>query len=383
MKNNFLNDHLRFFPSVFALKDCYQIIVVTKEETVASIRIDDRVYYDETNGILRSQCYAHKIEIPMDVLDKACEYTVITRKVIDRSEPHRPITEALPDATFNFKPATNTDKLNIYHLADVHNYDDVAIKAGAYFGDALDVLVLNGDIPNHCGRAEKFDTVYNIISELTHGERPCVFARGNHDARGAAAERFGEYTPTSNGKTYYTFRLGSLWGMVLDCGEDKPDDHVEYGGTTCFHAFRQRETDFIKSVIKNAESEYLADGVKYKIIISHVPFTYVHTAPFDIEQDIYGEWARMLREHIKPDLTLHGHLHIAQIWYPGDKHDHLGQPCPAVIGSAIRRWTEMDGDMKRRYATFTGCALTVDINMGTTHIVFNDDSGNIVGTKDI
>lgn len=379
MKNHVLPTHLRFFPAVFALKDCYQIIVSTTEETVASIRVGERVYCDESNGVLRSKRYAHKIEIPMEELDRWREYTVLTRKVLDRSEPHMPSTEALPDCTFAFTPVADKQELKFYHLADVHNHDDVALLAGAYFGDELDALILNGDIPNHCGRTEKFDTVYHMISELTHGSLPCVFARGNHDARGACAEVFGDYTPTYNGKTYYTFRLGAVWGMVLDCGEDKPDDHIEYGGTTCFHAFRERETDFIKSVIKNAENEYLADGVKYKLIVSHVPFTHVDAPPFDIEQDIYREWASLLREHVKPDLALHGHLHIARVWYPGDKSDHLGQPCPAVIGSSLRRTVVNE----EKTWQFTGCALTVDTSNKKAHVTFNNNMGEIILDKDI
>ena len=375
---------LRFFPAVFAVNDTYQIIVSSHEETVAAIRVGDNVYYDDANGILRSRCYAHKIEVPMAELDAVCEYAVILRKVTDRSEPHAPRTEPLPDAVFSFRPASGKDTLNVYHLSDVHNYDDAAIKAGRYWEDTLDLLILNGDIPNHSGRVEKFDTVYHIISELTHGSIPCVFARGNHDTRGAAAEEFGDYTPTSNGKTYYTFRIGALWGLVLDCGEDKSDDHPEYGGTVCFHAFRKKETDFIKSIIKSSASEYEAEGVKYRLVVCHVPFTYIQEPPFDIEQDLYSEWARLLREHIKPDLMLHGHMHVAQTYRVGGKHDNLGQPCTAIIGSALKRWTETDDEgNKIRKCAFTGCALTLDMNKKTAHIVFNNDAGETLSEQNI
>ncbi len=379
MKNVTIPSHLRFFPAIFAVKNVYQIFIATSEETVAAIRIGDRTYYDESNGILRSLCYAHKIEVPMDELDAAGEYTVITRKVIDRSQAHAPCTEPLPDATFAFRSTAGKHKLNIYHIADVHNNDDIAISAGKYFGDSLDLLILNGDIPNHCSRVQKFDTVYHVISELTHGELPCVFARGNHDTRGAAAETFGQYTPTYDSRTYYTFQIGSLWGMVLDCGEDKNDDHKEYAGTVCFHSFRERETDFIKNVIKNAKSEYLADGVKYRLVISHIPFTHIYSAPFDIEQDTYSEWARLLREDIKPDLMLHGHLHVPDIWEKGCKKDDLGQPCTSIIGAGLKRFR--DGD--RVWARFTGCALTLDLNTKSTHVVFNNDEGEILLDKDI
>ena len=47
----------------------------------------------------------------------------------------------------------------------------------------------------------------------------------------------------------------TVWGLILDCGEDKADTSIEYGSTVCFHEFRLRETEFIHSVIENAEKD--------------------------------------------------------------------------------------------------------------------------------
>ncbi|MBO5269618.1 MAG: serine/threonine protein phosphatase, partial [Clostridia bacterium] len=79
---------------------------------------------------------------------------------------------------------------------------------------------------------------HRIAAGVTKGRIPVVFARGNHDTRGKYAERLANHTPTDNGRSYYSVRLGKLWMLVLDCGEDKNDDHAEYGHTMCCHAFR-------------------------------------------------------------------------------------------------------------------------------------------------
>ena len=172
-----------------------------------------------------------------------------------------------------------------------------------------------------------------------------------------------------NGRTYYSFRAGSVWGLLLDCGEDKCDEHPEYGGTVCFHPFRLAETEYIKQIIENAECEYAADGVTHKLVISHIPFTHINEPPFDIEQELYAEWTRLMRDFIKPDLLLYGHYHCVEIVKPGDRFDSQGQPCNAVIGSKPI-FDKENGN------GFVGCAITLMENR-KKRIVFNDNKGVI------
>lgn len=46
--------------------------------------------------------------------------------------------------------------------------------------------------------------------------------RGNHENRGAYAQHWLDYFPTPTGETYYTFRRGPAFFIVLDGCEDKP-----------------------------------------------------------------------------------------------------------------------------------------------------------------
>ncbi len=367
-----LPQYMHCYPTVMAAGKSYFIFVPFDDEVIMWVTVKDKTYYDDCNGIFRSNTRMHKVELPISVLDEAGEYTVHYIKMIDR-RPYCPISEEERSITLSFRPLPTDRDLNIYHIADAHNMVDEPISAGKYFGDNIDLLVLNGDIPNHSGDIENFNAIYEIASAITGGACPVVFARGNHDTRGIHAEDMPNFIPTINGKTYYTFRVGPVWGLVLDCGEDKVDGHPEYGVTVCFHQFRLAETEFIKSVIENAKDEYEAEGVEHKLVVCHLVFTNTYDPPFDIEQDIYGEWARLLREYIKPDLMLCGHEHHTGIYHKGCERDKKGQACPVIIGSRPK----FPNPEKGRPAGFVGCALTMGKD-GTAKVTFNDNEGNIV-----
>ncbi len=347
-ENVALLPELKTAPAVFAVGGDYQIMVPVKSDILFWVTVGGKNYYDHSNGIIRSSVRMHRVNVPMKALDAEGEYTVTYRKIIERL-PYFSETEEPVSATYSFKPVRTDGRINIYHISDAHGNFDLTSAAGKYFGEDLDLLILNGDIPDHSGEIENFDLIYELCAAITGGGIPCLFSRGNHDTRGFYAENIAEYTPTRHGQSYFTFRLGRIWGIVMDCGEDKPDDHPEYGNTVCCHAFREEETEYLHGIVENARKEYLAPGVEYRLVVVHNPFTYTMPDPFGIELETYGEWTRVLRDEIKPQLILSGHLHETEISHTGGKYDSKGQPCPVIIGST-RGWGEF----------FAGCAVTFD-----------------------
>jgi hypothetical protein len=331
---------------------------------MVSVSVSGESYYDDSNGIFRSQKPVHKVIVPAKALDAAREYTVRLVPLIER-KPYFTETAEPEEYTYSFRPVPKNPRC--YHISDAHNRIEQPCLAAKTFGD-IDFLVMNGDIPDHCGELENCKNIYVIADELTKGEIPIIFSRGNHDMRGVWAEEFANYTPSANGRTYFNVKLGNLWAMVLDCGEDKADDSQEYGNTICCHSFRLDQTRFLKKVIANAEKEYNAPGVTKRVIISHTPFTRVNRPPFDIEQPLYKEWIAMIGEHIKPDFYLSGHLHTCQVIRPGDAEDSFGQSCPTVVG-AIPYRDEWD--------KFTACGITYDD--GIT-VRFTDQDKNVLET---
>lgn len=351
-------------PAVFAVKKEYQIMVPVSCETLMWAEIGGERYFDEVNGIIRSGRDIHKVTVPMEALDAAGGYDICFRRVISR-KPYYTETEEPERVHYSFKPLPESGPIHIYHSADSHGLTDAPSKAGTFYGDKLDLLILNGDIVDHSGEGKKFLAIYEIASAITGGGIPVVFARGNHDLRGICAEKLTDWSPSDGGNSYFTFRLGRLWGMVLDCGEDKLDSNAEYGNTVCCHGFRNRQTAFMENVIKNKNSEYGAEGVVYRFIVVHNPFTRTLKSPFDIEQEIYSRWAELLREEIKPQLMFCGHTHETRIYEVGGEFDDKGQPCPVIVGSEI----------KKRTGEFTGAAA--EISGDTAEVLFTDTEHKI------
>ena len=344
-------------PIVYAVGENYQIIVPVLMETLMWAEIGENRFYDDVNGIMRSNCTTHRMTVPMELLDRVGEYKICYRIVKERKPYFSDVSDVF-EYVSRFR-AVGNDNLRFFHISDAHNKVDEPVAAAKAFGK-IDFLILNGDIPDHSGDIKNFTAIHNIASEITNGEIPVVFSRGNHDMRGIYAENIAEHTPTDNGKSYYTFLLGSVWGMVLDCGEDKADDNAEYGYTICCEDFRQRQTFFIKEVIARAEHEYEAGGVTNRIVVCHAPFSEKNNPPFDIEEETYAEWCRLLKEHIKPDVMICGHVHQAYITKIGDDLDAFGQPCPVIVASAAG---SSNATIEGRFGivgTFMGAGIAVN-----------------------
>ncbi len=356
-------------PAVFAVGNTYQIMVPVKTEVLMWVKVGDKCFYDHANGTMRSMTDIHRMTVPMELLDKAKEYTICYRIMIERKR-YFTETEEICEEKFSFTPVKGI-RGKAYLIADAHSIVEPAVEAAKKFEEKhgeMDFLIMAGDVPNDSAKTEYFDVIYEIAGQITHGTKPIVYAKGNHDLRGICADKMDDYSPISNGNSYFSFRIGDIWGLSLDCGEDKPDDHEEYGHTVCCHQFRLEETEYIKDIIKNADKEYEAEGVRRKIIISHNPFSELLQPPFDIEKEIYGEWCRLLRENVKPEIMISGHFHRLAVNEMGGEKDHLGQPCRVVIGTK-----PFSDEENNRHYIGTGFFF----NENDITFEFNDDMGNI------
>ena len=360
---------LKFAPAVFAVERDYLICARVNEPCVMWVEVGDECYYDQSNGILRSATSLHKMKLPQKSLDTARKYTVCYRRIIER-KPYFSELEDITRVEFSFYPVEGEAPRG-YHIADAHGRVAPAVRAARVYEERMgkmDFLILNGDVIDHSGKIENFDAIYEISSELTHGEKPIIFSRGNHDTRGIYAEKIADYTPTRGEFSYFTFRLGGIWGIVLDCGEDKPDENAEYGHTICCHDFRRRETEYLEKVCKNAKEEFLALDVTRRIVVCHVPFTRRYESPFNIEEETYKYWTKLISEHIKPDAMICGHLHKIQKYEPGCLEDAFGQGFTVSVTSLL--------DYKNPYHAGAGYTFAED---GITVTVADSDGAIKVG----
>ena len=357
--------YLKSKPTVFVVGKEYEIVISLKENGICSLLVGGETYYEENTGVLSSEKNYAKIRVPQKALDKTKEYTVKYRKTINRKAYFSELGEAEFER-FEFKPIEKTENINIYHAADVHYIFDVAKNTISYFGEDTDLIILNGDI-GEVETEENYFDILNFTGEISGGKIPVVFARGNHDTRGRLAERYTDFFPANGKDTYYTFEIGNMRGIVLDCGEDKPDacdsyGGDEYGGVNIFEIYRRRELKFLKSLE--------ADKEKLTFAISHMCPAQIHDVPgskFDIERELYSEYNRELAR-IGIKFMINGHIHRTYVLKKNDERSLLPHEYNVIIGSA---WSKNDGKYE-----IAGTAINIKKN--EINFKFTDSHHNVI-----
>ena len=327
---------LRCNPSVFVIGQEYEILLNVKAFGLCFIKVGEDFYYEENTGVLPSERLVVKIRIPQSSLDKAKGYTVLYRETEERKS-YFSTFKPMQMQEYAFKPLEKTENIHIYHVADVHYRFEEAKKMASYFGEDTDLFVLNGDI-GEVETEENFFEVCSFVGEISEGKIPVIFVRGNHDTRGRLAELYSKYFPVDNQKTYYTFEVGCLNGVALDCGEDKVDQHREYDnsegvpealrGSNRFHAYREQQLDFLKKASLDAQD-------KISFAISHicpVKCASFINSPFDIERELYEKWNAEL-ERLNVKFMLCGHFHTAFVLQKDDERNFLPHEYPVIVGS--------------------------------------------------
>ncbi len=296
-------------PVVYAVEDSYQITFTTKAKGEAWVVIDGVEYNDTYAGYRRTETTIHKITVPMEALDQAGEYTVYTRAMLLRG-PYESLQGSTISQTYNWRGVDTTDGLNYYVLADTHNTKKTPLAAASYFGEDLDFLISAGDNVSWIDREEDLTEFLYLASNITKGEVPVIYARGNHETKGVMAHEFYRYTGADGENFYYTFRLGNIWGIVLDVGEDHGDDFIEYCGVSKFNNYRDTQTVFLDEVLANAETEFHAPGVEYRIGVCHIPLTI--KSMNDHAGSHKDQWVKRLNQM---DLTIMYSGHVHELWY--------------------------------------------------------------------
>ena len=353
---------LKYLPTVYCVRDKYQIIFITNEKGAGAVIIDGKRYTDNVNGVVRSSSHVHRIEIKAEVLDRAGSYTVEFKLIPDR-QPYRPQTERTETMDFVFRPIPKDGDINCYIIADTHGFYQEPIKVGQYFGERLNLFILGGDIGHNATTEEGIFVIFELCSSIAKGEIPVIFMRGNHDTRGAFAEFLPDYIGTDRGLTYFSIRQGRLWFVLLDLGEDKADDHPEYGDVADYAYFREEQVQMLDDKISNSALEYDAEGVEVKIALCHVPFIR-YRLPCN---DIFLNFTERLNK-IGVDAMLCGHTHGVRVIPPEKAMEKEIMPeFPTVECSALNRSDP---------SAFKGTALTIGKEEMTVR--FTDIDRNVV-----
>ena len=64
-----MSEYFKYTPAVFAVDKYYQIMMPCEKPCFFFVKVGDKIYYDESNGIMCSRSKIHKVEVPADELD--------------------------------------------------------------------------------------------------------------------------------------------------------------------------------------------------------------------------------------------------------------------------------------------------------------------------
>ena len=295
-----IGSRFTYEPVVYAVEDTYQIVFSTNHSATAWVEVGGERYYDLFAGSMKSDEKVHKIVVPQDKLDEAKGYSIHAEKMIYRG-PFGGFKGNEISKAYDFRPVNSADGLVYYTLTDAHHARKGAVNA-ALSVENLDFLVVLGD---SVGMAEYEKDVQfsNLLAhDVTKGEIPVVYARGNHEIKGAYAEELYKYVGSNNGNFYYWFTLSDVYGITLDLGEDHNAGWWEYYDTDQFDYYRDEQTKFLEEL---AEAKPYED-YSYTLVASHIPIQFVNSRKDHV--DVKAAWTELLNE-IDPDLAVYGHQH--------------------------------------------------------------------------
>ena len=316
-------------PAVFVAEDEYQIVWETGQASSAWVTIGGKLYADTLAGNLVLDQKAHKVRVPMEALDAAGGYEIHWQHVLSQNIGSLYIKKGNHKAQkFDFRPVDFSDGLQIYHIADTHSNLQPGAQTAGYWGDKLDLLILNGDIIHNPEFPADRNFALKLAHEITGGTRPVLYTRGNHETRGAQANNGPDRylgTPDKD-RWYFTTRIGPLWIAVFDCGELREDDY--YTDRAYFDAYRERETRFFERVAANAATEFDAPGVEHRLLVTHQPFM----RPNEYYTDVKRQWAALAGQ-MNIDLALAGHNHAVTYHPAGSSSNGVTLAYPLIVGS--------------------------------------------------
>lgn len=291
---------------VYAVNTDYQIVWTTEVKGIGYVTVNGLTFYDTVAGSMVSEERVHKVIVPQAVLNEAKSYTIHTKKMIAEQGFSANMGREIAE-TYNFRPIDESDGIQFFSVADTHDSNNPPAKAAKYFGDKTDFVIMAGDMVSFLENETDLNRIVNLASMMTNGEIPVVFARGNHELKSEKSERLYRYVGADNTNFYYTFRIGSVWGVVLDMGEDHDDSWYEFYGTAVFDAYRKAQIDFLDKVIADSANEYGQEGVTLKIGVCHIPTAFTGFVRDYMYSDLINLNVRL--NQIGLSSMISGHLH--------------------------------------------------------------------------
>ena len=222
------------------------------------------------------------------------------------------------------------DAVHFDHLRDIARdqaveesllLQDLVVGQGAFVGhlQGASDIGLDGRLVGREGEEEVVEAFSFYQGQVRAEEKPVFYLRGNHEIRNAYSLHLRRLLYYMGDKTYGAFNWGDTRFVLLDCGEDKTDEHWVYYGLNDFSGFRDEQTEFLR---RELHSKAFRQAGK-KVLVHHIPL-WGNETDYTPCRELWGD---LLKKN-PVDVSLNAHTHV-YAYHPAGS---LGNPCPIVVG---------------------------------------------------
>lgn len=266
--------------------DEFTVVWTTDQDAVSWVEIapddgthfyntDRKKYYEILNG-RRPIGRLHKVRITGLEPNTTYRYRVMQNGVLLNEGRKRVVfSEGFGSDILKHKPyqvrTLDKDKKTVKFsvVNDMHEHDPELQKLYKDVKpDSYDFVLFNGDMTTSIDSEEEiFKHYLSSSSKMFAANTPLYVARGNHENRGKFAMEWMNYFPSSTGKPYFAFRQGPAYFIVLDSGEDKPDNDIRNMDLMRSDQFREEEAEWLKKVVEDPDFK----SAPVRIVFCHMP----------------------------------------------------------------------------------------------------------------
>ena len=265
----------------------------------------------------------HQIRLDNLVPGQTYYYRVCSQEILQYKAYSKKFGNIAQSDFYTFTmPEADADSFTAVIFNDLHQRGNVFQALLKQIENVdYDFVVFNGDCIDDPANHEQATRFVKLLTEGVHGDRiPTLFIRGNHEIRNAYSIGLRKHFDYVGGKTYGAFNWGDTRIVMLDCGEDKTDDHKEYSGLNDFTQLRQEQVVFLQEELAS-KSFKKADK---RILIHHIPLYGCD----NLCKDLWEPLMKKAPFHV----AINAHTHRFAYHPKGS----LGNNYPAIIGGGNR-----------------------------------------------
>ena len=261
----------------------------------------------------------HKIRLDNLTPGQTYYYRVCSQEILQYKAYSKKFGNIAQSDFYTFTmPKADADSFTAVIFNDLHQRGNVfqALLKQVENVD-YDFVVFNGDCIDDPANHEQATRFVKLLTESVHGDRiPTFFIRGNHEIRNAYSIGLRKHFDYVGGKTYGAFNWGDTRIVMLDCGEDKTDDHKEYSGLNDFTQLRHEQVGFLQEELASKAFKK-ADK---RILIHHIPLYGCH----NLCKDLWEPLMKKAPFHVAINAHTHQFAHHPK--------GSLGNNYPVIIG---------------------------------------------------